>query len=70
MNKHVISVDMGGTNIRIGIVNQYGEVTNKKSVFTHADLGKESVVERLIKLIRSIYKNSVKIIIAITVLSI
>ena len=60
MNKHVISVDMGGTNIRIGVVNQYGEVKNKRLIFTHAELGKESVVERLIELIQSTYKNGVQ----------
>ena len=60
MNKHVISVDLGGTNMRIGVVNQYGEVKNKKLIFTHADLGKENVVERLIELIQSTYKNGVQ----------
>tara|TARA_Y100001960_G_scaffold331511_1_gene428721 strand:+ start:56 stop:1039 length:984 start_codon:yes stop_codon:yes gene_type:complete len=60
MNKHVISVDMGGTNIRVGVVNQYGEVKKKRSMLTNAHLGKESVVERLIALIQDMHKSCIQ----------
>lgn len=58
MNKYVISIDMGGTNIRVGVVDEFGGVKHKRSILTEADLGKESVVERLIQLIQSTYNNS------------
>ena len=60
MNKYVISVDMGGTNIRVGIVDEFGGVKHKRSILTEAYLGKESVVERLIQLIQSAYNNGVR----------
>lgn len=59
MNKHVISVDMGGTKIRTGVVDEYGGVKHKKSISTEANLGKESVIERLIELIQGIYNDVV-----------
>jgi len=59
MNKYVISIDMGGTNIRAGVVDEFGGIKHKQSILTEADLGKESVVERLIELIQSIYTNGV-----------
>ena len=60
MNKYVISVDMGGRNIRVGIVDEFGGVKHKRSILTEAYLGKESVVERLIQLIQSAYNNGVR----------
>ena len=59
MNKYVISVDMGGTNIRVGVVDEFGQVKHKRSILTEADLGKESVVERLIQLIQGVYNDTV-----------
>ena len=57
MNKYVISVDMGGTNIRVGVVDGIGQVKHKQSIMTQANLGKESVVERLIQLIQGVYND-------------
>ena len=50
---------MGGTNIRVGVVDEFGQVKHKRSILTEGDLGKESVVERLIQLIQGVYNDTV-----------
>lgn len=37
--KYFVGIDLGGTNIKAGIVNEFGEILNKKSVKTAAGRG-------------------------------
>ncbi len=43
----VLGIDLGGTNVALGIVNEKGEIMLKKSIETHVQDGFESVVERI-----------------------
>ena len=42
--KYFVGIDLGGTNIKAGIVNEFGEILNKKSVKTNAGRGMEDIV--------------------------
>lgn len=45
--KYAIGVDLGGTNIKIGIVSQKGKIVRKTSLSSKADLGPEKVVRQI-----------------------
>lgn len=36
-NKYAVGIDLGGTNIKIGLVSPSGKITRKYSVSTQAD---------------------------------
>ena len=42
--KYFVGIDLGVTNIKAGIVNEFGEILNKKSVKTNAGRGMEDIV--------------------------
>ncbi|MDD2534025.1 MAG: ROK family protein [Eubacteriales bacterium] len=42
--KHYIGIDLGGTNIKVGLVNELGEILLKKSVKTRAERSGEAIV--------------------------
>jgi len=46
---YAIGVDLGGTNIKLGIVSEKGKIVKKISVDTKADLGPESVISQIKK---------------------
>jgi len=52
MNKAVIGIDIGGTDIKAGIVNQQGMMLKWDVVPTEASSGKEVLLARLVGLIR------------------
>lgn len=52
--KLYIGVDLGGTNIQAGLVDETGEVYARDKTKTHADRGLDAVVERLVKLIKEV----------------
>jgi len=45
--KCVIGVDLGGTNIKVGVLTEAGEVLVKNSVPTEADKGPDHVIDRI-----------------------
>ena len=45
----VLGIDLGGTNVALGIVNENGEIILKKSIETRVQDGFESVVKRISK---------------------
>ena len=45
----VLGIDLGGTNVALGIVNENGKIMLKKSIETRVQDGFESVVERISK---------------------
>ena len=57
MNKFVISVDIGGTNIRTAIVDTEGSVSNHSSIPTLPEKGIENAAERLSELIQDTITN-------------
>lgn len=54
-----IGCDLGGTNIKAGIVNlETGTVLHANSIPTHSQLGHDAVMESMVDLIRSLIKDS------------
>lgn len=61
--KYAIGVDLGGTNIKIGIVSEKGKIIEKVSLSSKADLGPEKVIKQIkigIKEILSKNKNKIR----------
>jgi glucokinase len=60
--KYAIGVDLGGTNIKIGIVSDKGKLVKSISMKTEADCGPKNVIANIIKGIETILvKNKLKI---------
>ena len=60
--KYAIGVDLGGTNIKIGIVSEKGKLVKSTSIKTEADLGPKKVISNIIKGVEIILvKNKYKI---------
>lgn len=61
-DKYAIGVDLGGTNIKIGIVSEKGKLVKSISVKTEADGGPKKVITNIIKGVEIILlKNKFKI---------
>lgn len=45
----VVGIDLGGTNMQIGVVDADGAIIERDGKKTHADRGAEAVVDRLVK---------------------
>ena len=62
-NKFAVGVDIGGTNIKLGIISDTGEITKKGMVETKAEGGPDSVVSQIKKGISELLlKNDKKIV--------
>jgi glucokinase len=60
--KYAVGVDLGGTNIKIGIVSDKGKLVKSISIKTEADCGPKSVIANIIKGVETILaKNKLKI---------
>lgn len=58
MPKNFIGVDLGGTKIAAGLLNQEGEILDRLQVLTNAAEGPSAVVGRIIEVIRKIMSRS------------
>lgn len=54
MEKRVIGIDVGGTNLRGALVDQNGEILRRKKIASEAHDGIEAVVENLVSLIKKL----------------
>ncbi len=54
MEKKVIGIDVGGTNLRGALVSADGKIINRRKTASDADRGIEAVIENLVKLIRNV----------------
>ena len=54
MNKTVIGIDVGGTNLRGALVSEDGKITKRMKVASGADHGIETVIDNLVNLISGI----------------
>ncbi len=60
--KYAIGVDLGGTNVKVGIVSQNGKIIKKVSVETKAQGGPEKVIQQIKKSIDEVLnKNELRI---------
>ncbi len=58
--KYVVGVDLGGTSIKIGLVNSEGKIHKKISVPTNAEKGPKAVIKEIKKGVQLILKGSKK----------
>ena len=49
--KYYVGIDLGGTNIAVGIVDEKGEIVAKKSTKTLHKRGYKAIVEDMAKLL-------------------
>ena len=54
MEKRVIGIDVGGTNLRGALVGPDGKIINRMKVASDADQGIEAVIDNLVRLIKNI----------------
>ncbi len=60
--KYAVGVDLGGTNIKFGLVSQSGKIVRKTSVETKAEEGPEAVISQMKKgIIQILAKNKKEI---------
>ncbi|PGT89062.1 MULTISPECIES: ROK family protein [Bacillaceae] len=57
---HTIGIDLGGTNLRIGVFNEQGEIINEQSQSTEAAKGPEYVINQMAEIINKL-KSTYKI---------
>jgi len=58
---YVIGVDIGGTNTKIGIVNEDGEIILKEQIPTNPGIGIETCIDLITKKISEILEQSIKL---------
>ncbi len=56
--KYVVGVDLGGTSIKIGLVNSEGKILKKISLPTHSTKGPKAVIKEIKKGVQTILKSS------------
>jgi glucokinase len=56
-NKYSLGVDLGGTNIKIGIVSDQGKLITSTSVKTEAEMGPKKIISNMIDGIETVLKQ-------------
>ena len=54
MTDLVIGIDLGGTQVRAGLVDKDGTLLRREATATHPEEGQEAVIERMVRLARSV----------------
>ena len=49
MSKYVVGVDLGGTNTKIGVLTELGELVGVNSIKTRSDRGAHDVLKRVVE---------------------
>ena len=47
-----LGIDLGGTRIKVGVVDELGRLSNMKEFSTRVDLGREALIRRIIRIIQ------------------
>lgn len=53
-----IGVDVGGTNIKFGLINAYGKILSKQSICTHPNQGSKTLLTAIVDHINEIIKKA------------
>lgn len=56
--KYAIGIDLGGTNVKLGVVSQQGSIINKTSLKTYSELGPDKIIEQILKGIKVLQKKT------------
>lgn len=54
---YIIGVDLGGTQVRAGLVSQRGEILHREATLTRAAEGPEAVIGRIERLVRDVARD-------------
>ena len=54
----VLAVDLGGTNLRVAVVDTQGNLTHRQQAPTESDRGHESVLERMAELVQGVAEDA------------
>ena len=54
MKLHALAVDVGGTNVRVALVDRHGRVHHKRSRPTESQRGRAAILEHLFTVIREV----------------
>ncbi|MBA4407035.1 hypothetical protein C0389_07165 [bacterium] len=55
--KFAVGVDLGGTSIKVGLVDEKGKIIKKVSVDTHADKGFDAVIKQIKRGVKEVLKD-------------
>jgi len=58
MKKIFVGIDLGGTNIKIGLFDSSITLVCKTSVTTEADMGPEAVVDKMVQTVKKLLTNA------------
>lgn len=58
--KYAVGVDLGGTNIKVGIVSQSGKIVSRTAIKTEAHLGPKAVIKNIKSGIKEILRTNKK----------
>lgn len=58
MTKRYVGIDLGGTNLKLGLVSAEGEILDRLSTATEADRGPDHVLERMAQAVRDLCKQA------------
>ena len=59
MDEMVLGVDLGGTDVKLGVCTAQGEIVRRKVIPTEASLGPEDTIERVAEAARALRDSSV-----------
>ncbi|WP_027399533.1 ROK family protein [Anaerovorax odorimutans] len=54
---YYLGIDLGGTNIKMGIVNEKGEILLKNQVYTNVESGSDNIISNIISLSKKLIKD-------------
>ena len=57
MEQITIAIDLGGTNVRVGVVNLTGDILHRISFPTEASLGRERVTDNILSNVRGLLRR-------------
>ncbi len=58
MSQYYVGIDLGGTNIKIGLLDERGQIIAQDDEPTHVELGPDSVVERTVRRIEQLVQKT------------
>ena len=54
---YYLGIDLGGTNIAVGLVNEQGQILARKNVPTQASSGEDAVIARMAQAARRVAED-------------
>lgn len=58
MNKYIVGIDLGGTNLKAGIVDRNGKILHRLSIKTRSDADSQTITTQIFKLVDEIINTA------------